>query len=115
MGNARFVYREPTGDPPKIDTFDVTAAHPEDATATFTDATLNGDFYNGIRGGSTGGGGPFGGLPGKNMVLTFDDSRVSGVISASQTRHAIETITSADYLQLGEVANTGPSDHQQRR
>jgi hypothetical protein len=90
------VYHEPIGEASKAASFDVTAAHPQDATATFSDITLHGDFYNGIRGGATG----------KNMVLTFDDSRITGVISASVTRHAVDTITAADYLQLGQVTNT---------
>ena len=42
------------------------------------------------------------------MVLNFDGSSVAGVISAS-TRHAIDTITAAEYRQLGQVTNTvGP-------
>jgi len=90
------VYHEPVGEASKAASFDVTAAHPQDATATFSDITLRGDFYNGIRGGATG----------KNMVLTFDDSRITGVVSASVARHAVDTITAADYLQLGQVTNT---------
>jgi len=102
------VYTEPTGDPVKVSTFDVTTATSGDATATFSHIRLAGDFYNGIRGGATGGG-PFGGLAGENMVLTFDHSTIAGVLSASRTRHAQSTITSADYKQLGVVTNTaGP-------
>jgi hypothetical protein len=100
------VYHEPTGDPVKVPAFDVTTAHADDAAATFTDIALRGDFYNGIRGNNPPG--PFGmpGLGGKNLVLNFDGSRIAGVLSASRARHHVDTITSADYLQLGEVTNT---------
>jgi hypothetical protein len=99
------VYHEPTGDPAKVPAFDVTAVNADDAVATFKDIALRGDFYNGIRGANPAG--PFGpGMQGKNMVLNFDDARIAGVISASQTRHAVDTITAADYLQLGQVTNT---------
>jgi hypothetical protein len=96
------VYTEPTGDPVRDNTFDVTAVHSTDASATFSNIVLKGDFYNGIRGGSA----ATGGLVGENLVLTFNNSRVEGVISASQTKHHVSTITSAEYKQLGEVTNT---------
>ena len=100
------VYTEPTGDPTKLGTFDVTAAHSTDAVATFSHIALRGDFYNAIRGGVTGGGGPGGGgLAGLNMVLTFDHASITGVISATAAHHAVDTITSANYEQLGEVTN----------
>lgn len=90
------VYHEPTGAPAKTPGFDVTAAHPTDATATFSHIALRGDFYNGLR-------------QARNLVLTLDDSRLAGVVSATTTRHAIDTITSADYEQLGQVTDTaGP-------
>jgi hypothetical protein len=95
------VYHEPTGQPTRVPNFDVRAAHSTDATATFTDMTLKDDFYNGVRGGSTANGA----VGGENMVLTFNNSRIEGVISASQTHHAINTISSAQYKQLGEVTN----------
>ncbi|XVQ86388.1 hypothetical protein ACQP2K_02840 [Microbispora siamensis] len=100
------VYHEPTGDPAKAADFDVTSAHAEDATATFTDITLKGDFYNAVRGGSTGGQGPGAGLTGRNMVLNFSGSKVTGVISAARATHQVDTITSAEYKQLGVVTNT---------
>lgn len=95
------VYTEPTGDPVKVDSFDVSAVHSTDATASFTDIALRGDFFNAIRGGSTAMGSP-GGL---NMVLSFTGCRVTGVISATQAHHAVSTITSANWQQLGEVSN----------
>jgi hypothetical protein len=103
------IYTEPTGDPVKKDTFDVTAVNAADAVASYTDIDLKGDFYNGVRGGAAGDGGPFGGLQGKNLVLNLADTNLTGVVSASRTAHAVGTITAADYRQLGEVTNTvGP-------
>jgi hypothetical protein len=93
------VYTEPSGEPART-SFDVTAAHDTDATATFTDMALAGDFYNSIRGDGTGG------LDGMNLVLTFDNSRIDGVLSATTARHRVSTITSAQYRELGEVTNT---------
>jgi hypothetical protein len=93
------VYTEPTGDPAKNSTFDVTAAHSTDATASFTDISLKGNFYNSVRGGTST-------LAGMNMVLAFDGSRIEGVISAGTALHNVSTITSAEYRELGEVTNT---------
>ncbi len=96
------VYQEPTGLPTRDSSFDVTAVHSGDAVATFSNIALTGNFFNGIRGGAA----ASGGLAGLNMVLTFDHARLTGAISASLTRHAVSTITAANYLQLGEVSNT---------
>ena len=87
------VYTEPTGTPAKDSTFDVTAIHDTDAVATFTDIALRGDFYNAMRGNL-------------NLVLNFTGAKVEGVISATASKHHVSTITSAEYLQLGEVTNT---------
>ncbi|MGW1026355.1 hypothetical protein ACWD4J_22135 [Streptomyces sp. NPDC002577] len=43
---------------------------------------------------------------GKNMVLTFDDSTVEGVISASGAKHRVSTIDSSNFYDLGIVTNT---------
>jgi hypothetical protein len=118
------VYHEPTGAPVKAKDFDVTASNRADVVATFSNIALKGDFYNAVRGGSSskrggmpggpgampggpvgGPGGP-GGASGKNLVLRFDKASITGVISAATARHAKDTITSADYLLLGEVTNT---------
>jgi len=92
------VYTEPTGDPERS-SFDVTMTHSTDATASFTDISVRGDFNNSIRGGKAS-------LAGMNLVLTFTDSRVEGVISATKARHRVGTITSAEYHELGTVTNT---------
>ncbi|MFC1440311.1 hypothetical protein ABUW04_18820 [Streptacidiphilus sp. N1-10] len=87
------VYTEPTTAASKDSSFDNTAAHDTDAVAAFTDIRLKGDFYNGMRGGL-------------NLVLTFTRSQVEGVISATTTKHHIDSIGADQYLQLGEVTNT---------
>ncbi|HTJ71061.1 MAG TPA: hypothetical protein VL551_26190 [Actinospica sp.] len=87
------VYTQPTGEPTKDSSFDVTAAHSTDSVFTFTDANLRGDFYNGIRGDL-------------NMVLNFSSTRVAGVISATLAEHAVDTIDSSNWWELGNVSNT---------
>ncbi|MGW2047058.1 hypothetical protein ACWCPF_18040 [Streptomyces sp. NPDC001858] len=87
------VYTEPTTDPVKNASFDVTAAHTADGSAAFTDIDLVGDFYNGMRNG-------------KNMVLTFAGSTVRGVISATKTAHRVASIDASTFYELGIVTNT---------
>ncbi|MFD5478621.1 hypothetical protein [Streptomyces hawaiiensis] len=69
------------------------AVHTSDAAATFSSIALKGDFYNGMRGG-------------KNMVLTFEDSTVRGVISASKAQHGVSSIDASNFHELGMVTNT---------
>ena len=45
------VYTQPTGEPAKDPTFDVTVAHATDSVLSFTDIDLTGNFYNGLAGG----------------------------------------------------------------
>jgi hypothetical protein len=122
------IYHEPA-DPVKVKDFDVTAVSKSDVTAAFSNITLKGDFYNGFPGGASSGGmggapggdtggpeappgsdagGP-GGMPGPasgiNLVLNLSNSKITGIITASRARHAKETITSEEYLLLGEVTN----------
>ncbi|NUO40772.1 MAG: hypothetical protein HOV82_01920 [Streptomyces sp.] len=87
------VYTEPTTDPTTDTTFDVTTAHSTDGAAAFTSIKLKGDFYNGMR-------------KGKNMVLTFEDTTVEGVISATRTKHRVPTIDASTFYELGIVTNT---------
>ncbi|MFD7708530.1 hypothetical protein ACFV6E_01765 [Streptomyces sp. NPDC059785] len=87
------VYTEPTGAPEKDTSFDVTAAHTTDGAATFTSIDLDGDFCNGMR-------------TGKNMVLTFEDSTVTGVITASTAEHRVPSIDASLFSELGIVTNT---------
>ncbi|MFD4506087.1 hypothetical protein [Streptomyces sp. NPDC058457] len=87
------VYTEPTTDPTKNSSFDVTAVHSTDGAATFSSIRLKGDFYNGVRNG-------------RNMVLTFEDSSVEGVISATKAKHRVSSIDSSTFYELGIVTNT---------
>ncbi|MFJ9535820.1 hypothetical protein ACIRPX_00980 [Streptomyces sp. NPDC101225] len=87
------VYTEPTTDPTKDSSFDTTAVHTTDGAATFTSIVLRGDFYNGMR-------------TGRNMVLTFEDSTVEGVISATRTQHRVPRIDASTFYELGIVTNT---------
>ncbi|MGW3289231.1 hypothetical protein ACWDR3_31795 [Streptomyces sp. NPDC001002] len=87
------VYTEPTDDPTKDTTFDVTAVHATDGAAAFTAIALKGDFYNGMR-------------KGKNMVLTFEDASVEGVISATKAKHRVASIDATTFYELGIVTNT---------
>ncbi|MET7848541.1 hypothetical protein ABZT48_09940 [Streptomyces avermitilis] len=92
-GSINGVYTEPTDDPVRDDSFDVTRLHDADTTASFTSISLQGDFYNARR-------------SGQNMTLTFNGSTVEGVLSASVSRHAVDSISSAEYTELGHVTNT---------
>jgi hypothetical protein len=136
------IYTEPTDPPVKAPEFDVTAINSGDAVATFANIALTGDFYNSAKGGSAvltaaadeppagdpppddgdpgdpGDGGPppgGGGAPGQNLVLNFENSTITGTISASRAHHyllepGVFTIGAEDYFKLGEVTNTpGPA------
>ena len=92
-GSMTGLYTEPTGDPARDTDFDTTAEHTAYATASFTDISLSGDFYNAMR-------------TGKNLIVAFHRSRVEGVVSSSTSRHAVSTITSAEWRQINHVTNT---------
>lgn len=93
-------YTEPTGSAVKSSTWDTTTAQATDATASFTDIDLSGDFYNSVLGGGNAS------LQGQNLVLDFTRSTVTGVISASTAKHRVSTITMAEYREISEVTNT---------
>jgi hypothetical protein len=114
------VYHEPTFPPAKIAGWDLTSAGGA-AVATFSHIALAGDFFNSLTsitpmGPPPGPGAPPGPPPspiGKNMVLTFNDSTLVGVISASEAHHSIVDIYppmepghELDYKQLGKVTNS---------
>ena len=103
------VYHEPTGSAKPDVTHVAYAPSPNDAIASFSNITLNGDFYNATRGGVVQG--PFGPptSTSRNLVLDFENTKVTGLITASNAKHAIDTITAADYRYLGEVTNTAAS------
>jgi hypothetical protein len=87
------VYTQPTGEPAKDSSFDVTVAHDSDSVCTFNGIDLRGDFYNGMRGDL-------------NMVLNFDGGSVEGVISATLAVHDVDTIDASNWWELGKVVNT---------
>jgi hypothetical protein len=102
------VYTQPTGEPTKDPTFDVTVVHPDsDSVFSFSDIELTGDFYNGLAGGpSSGPAGPGGGAAnGLNLVLNLAASGVTGVITSTLATHFVDTITSANWWELGKVSN----------
>lgn len=92
-GSVTGTYTDPTGAATKDSSFDVYTEQADDVVATFTDIRLRGDFYNGRRGD-------------QNLVLTLDNTRLDGVVSASATAHAISPVTSAEYYEMGRVMNT---------
>lgn len=98
-------YEDKTTVPEKDAGHDLTKAEAgSDVLATFKDMTLEGDFFNGVRGDQTGG--MFN--PGKvlrNLLVTLDGSTLTGQVSASTTRHA-GTVTEENYYELGHVTNT---------
>jgi hypothetical protein len=110
------VYHEPKNAPAKASDFDVTGTHDTDVVANLANIDLRGNFYNAARGANPNATPPIpavGGAPsvkpppaGRNLILNLDLASISGVITASDARHALDTITAEDYRQLGEVNNT---------
>ena len=99
------VYHELPVPAVKVKDFDVTLSHTSDVSANFNQIALKGDFYNGISASSVGA--PNSTPPsGKNLVLKFDQSSITGVITASVARHSKDPLTSADYKLVSEVKNT---------
>ena len=99
-----------------------------DLQATFKDMTILGDFYNGITNakkpmgpmpgmgkpdGKKPAGGPPAGMPPMNMksypinlVLTLDNVKLEGVISASKAQHAVKTISGSNRKEIYQVYDT---------
>jgi hypothetical protein len=109
------VYHDPAAAPEKVKDFELTAQHKSDIVARFSNITLHGNFYNAVRGqmvgGPEGGAAPDPNAPpakasGMNLVLNFDNSAVTGTITAARARHVKNPITPADYLMVAEVVNT---------
>ncbi len=106
------VYTDPTEPEEKVAGFDLGGTHKTDMMARFSKIALKGDFYNATRHIMVGGGmGPDGGFRpptgkgGQNLVLTFADASIDGVITAASARHVKNPITPADFQSLAEVVN----------
>ncbi len=97
------VYYQPTGPVTVQPGHDIYTAGSSDALAFFSNIRLKGDFYNGMRCDI---GGMFGPATPRNMGLTSDNAKITGIISASTAVHQIDTITVENYKYLGEVTNT---------
>jgi hypothetical protein len=104
-------YEEPTGPAAKDDSHDIYTAKATDALARFSNIELKGDFYNSARGGikNTLMGGT--GSVSKNLGLTFNNARITGMISASDALHYYNgkyypEIGKADAKAFGSVINT---------
>jgi hypothetical protein len=105
-------YEEPTGPVARDDSHDMYIAKATDALARFSNIELKGDFYNSARGGlknnaMTG----VAGSVSKNLGLTFNNARITGVISASDALHYYNgkyypKIGKADAKAFGSVINT---------
>lgn len=101
------VYHEPTEAATVDTTHDTTSFTKDtDTVANFSNINIAGNFYNSTRGGTSKD------MMGndislaKNLSLNFNNTKITGVISASTAKHAIDTITSEEYEELGEVTNT---------
>jgi len=80
-------YVEPTGPVAKDNSHDIYTAKETDALAKFSNIELKGDFYNSARGGqkiSMMGGNV---NCSRNLGLTFDNAKITGVITASDALH----------------------------
>jgi hypothetical protein len=99
-----------------------------DAKAAFKNVTLNGDFYNSITNScrvgmlmppapaQPGGNAPSGKNPPPkpepstnapiNLILSFENTALTGAITSSIAKHRINHIMKEDYRELGEITNT---------
>lgn len=109
-------YVEPAGPAVPDATHDIYTAGANDAWANFENIAVEGDFYNGALGGIKAGGfGPPSSVS-RNLVVSFDDAFVTGMITSSYATHAPYTTIQppyfyayavpGDYKHLGEVTNT---------
>jgi hypothetical protein len=96
MGRGDTGYEEPTTAPKPIAGFDNTSAEGA-ATANFSNIDLKGDFYNSVG---------WGKLTDKlNMALNFNNSKITGVISASESHHPSPKITKANQGEFHSITD----------
>ncbi len=92
-------YNEPTEDPVRDESFDVTSIE-NAAVSNFSNIELVGDFYNAVG---------YTLVDGKmNMALNFDNATVTGVITSSSSDHLKDElyINEEDYRLFGVLENT---------
>jgi hypothetical protein len=104
-------YEEPTGPVKKEESHDIYSGKETDSLAKFSNIKLKGDFYNAARGGPKNSimGGIISGS--KNLVLTFNNASITGVITASDALHFYNgkyypKIGKADFKAFSGVVNT---------
>jgi hypothetical protein len=105
-------YEEPTGPVARDDSHDIYIAKATDALVKFSNIELKGNFYNSTRGGlknnaMTG----VAGSVSKNLGLTFNNAKITGVISASDALHYYNgkyypKIGKADAMAFSSVIDT---------
>ncbi|MBP2649445.1 MAG: hypothetical protein H6Q74_270 [Firmicutes bacterium] len=84
---------------PTADTsFDLTSTT-DAATLNLNNITLTGDCYNAIGWTSSS-------VTKQNMVVTLNNSNLTGVVSSTEAHHRVASISSSEYAELGEVTNT---------
>jgi len=105
-------YEDPSGPVTKDDSHDIYTVKNTDALAKFSNIELKGDFYNSARGGhkknSMGEGTT---NISKNLGITFDNARITGIISASNALHYYNgkyypKIGKDDMMVFNRVINT---------
>ena len=109
-------YEEPTGPVAKDNSHDIYTAKDTDALAKFSNIDLKGNFYNSARGGQKNN--PMGGGMvdcSRNLGLTFNNAKITGVISSSDALHYYNgkyypKIGVKDMIVFNRVINTpGPA------
>ena len=97
MGRGDGGYEEPKTAPQPIAGFDNTSVK-DAATANFSNISLKGDFYNSVG---------WGKLTDKlNMVLNLKNSKIAGVISASESHHPSPQITKVNQSDFHSITDT---------
>ena len=99
------IYKQPTDPVSKNTDHDIYNTTDSDAVCTFKNITLKGNFFNGMRGDLRPAFPPGAPAIARNLVLNFSGASVTGVITAAETLHYVDTITSDNYYELGRVYN----------
>jgi hypothetical protein len=96
MGRGDAGYEEPTTAPQPAAGFDNTSVK-DAATANFSNINLKGDFYNSVG---------WGRLTDKlNLALNFKNSKITGIISASESHHPAPRILKANQYDFHSITD----------